>query len=244
MCLIFQKEKDADLISRAWCENVWSRNNDGWGLAYHRPSNNRLMIKTGMTFDSFWNAFASLQRLPIDVIVHMRMATQGEISHANNHPFLISERHNIWFMHNGCVDYPEEGEVTGDNFVSMEDLENLPAMEAYGGAGFCDYWGYSNSYMEGPSDTYLLAERLFKPMLNNMVNANDFIRSEGFAYIVDKVAGGPSNKFTFHDDRGHILFNRHQWHETSTGIPVSNTYAFSLDSKPSLGYTSNVKKVG
>ena len=75
-------------------------------------------------------------------------------------------------------------------------------------------------------------------MLNNMVNASDFIRSDGFEFIMDKVAGGSSNKFTFHDDRGHVLFNQDAWSETSTGIPVSNTYAFSLDNAPAAGYNA------
>jgi hypothetical protein len=239
MCLIFQKEKDAKPISRAWCEDVWRRNDDGWGIAYQRPSNSRMTVKTGMKFEDFWNTFSSLQRLPIDIVVHMRMATQGEVSEANAHPFLLSERHNIWFMHNGCVDYPEAGGSMDDGFVSMENLCDLDPLDAYESM----FTGYGREHVgyggwgSGPSDTFLLASRLLKPMLNNMVNASEFIRSEGFAFLMEKVGGSDSNKFTFHDDEGHILLNRYKWDETTTGIPVSNTYAFSLDKKPIVGYT-------
>ena len=229
MCLIFKKSKDAELISNAWCQDVWQRNDDGWGIAYQRPSTSRMMVKTGMNFSDFWNTFSSLQRLPIDIVVHMRMATQGEVSPANNHPFLVSERHNIWFMHNGCTSYPDGKD---DNFVSMENLSDSYSndpLDRYEKA-----YGY-NDYYYGPSDTFLLVDRLLKPMLNNMVNASDFIRSEGFKFMMDEVGGG-SNRFTFHDDHGHVILNENDWAETETGIPVSNTYAFSLDKKPAAGY--------
>lgn len=272
MCLIFKKEKQAPLISREWVKDVWLRNKDGWGIAYNRPSTGRMTIKTGLEFEDFWNTFSSLQRLPIDIVVHMRWATQGEVSLANTHPFLLSERHNIWFMHNGCVDYPEDDGTGLNNFISMENLqdekEELSYREYYstrekilsnhrtkevdewdGCTGEehneweQSYYGTcSPSYFSGPSDTYLLASRLLTPMLDNMVNANDFIRSEGFAFIMNKIAGGSSNKFTFHDDRGHILFNRHQWTETTTGIPVSNTYAFEMHKKPVFTYGNYVQR--
>lgn len=244
MCLIFEKSKNAPVISRAWCEDVWSRNNDGWGISYNRPSTGRMTVKTGMEFKEFWNTFSSLQTLPIDIVVHMRMATQGEISEANNHPFLLSERHNLWFMHNGCVDYPEGEEYPTDNFVSMENLTDLDPLDEYERM-FVGYGSEYNSYYTGPSDTYLLAQRLLKPMLHNMVNASDFIRTEGFAYLMEKI-GGAGNKFTFHDDKGHVLLNRETWSETVTGIPVSNTYAFSLDRKPVMGYTGagSLRRVG
>lgn len=241
MCLIFKKEKKADLISREWCKDVWKRNNDGWGMAYNKPSTGRLAVKTGMTFDGFWNTFASLQRLDIEIVVHMRMATQGEVSEVNNHPYLVSERHNLWFMHNGCTSYPDEGLDEMADFVSMENLDEAQELSYRG------FWeqnpnanSYWDSYGVGPSDTSLLVSRLLTPMLDNMDNPSEFIRSSGFAFMMKEVGG--TNKFTFHDDKGHVILTEGDWDETTTGIPVSNTYAFSLDKKGYTGYVN--RKVG
>ena len=237
MCLIFKKDKDMEPISRAWCEDVWGRNSDGWGIAFNKPSTNHMTIKTGMDFVDFWDRFSSLQRLDIDVFVHMRMATQGEVSPANNHPYCLSERHNIWLMHNGSLNYPGEGEMDdGDSDFIPEYPEDhymrgavAPYSAAYSG------WG------SGPSDTYLLVERLLKPMLKNMVNASDFIRSKGFEWMMEQT-NGAYNKFTLHDNWGHVVLNQEDWHETETGILVSNTYAFSLDKKPYKTTRFNAQK--
>lgn len=237
MCLIFQKKVDAPLITRAWCKDVWLRNDDGWGIAYHKPSTGALVVRTGLEFPDFWNTFASLQRLPIDIIVHMRMGTQGAMDESNLHPFLVSERHNIWFMHNGVVDYPEgdEYEDFEAEFCSMEEQELFTS----------PYGTWTNerpSWCSGSSDTNLLVKRMLTPMLNNMVNAKEFIRSQGFAFLMEKIGGSYGNKFTFHDDDGHIILDEADWSETTTGIPVSNTYAFSLDKKPPVGYVVGNKQ--
>jgi hypothetical protein len=243
MCLIFIKKKNADLINREWCKDVWSRNNDGWGLAYNKPSTGHMSVKAGLTFDGFWDTFSSLQRLNIDIVAHMRMATQGEVSLKTTHPFCVSERHNIWFMHNGVTSYPE-GEFVQDSlddFISMENLEDDNYSMTYR-----EFWEketlkpYGGSYYTGPSDTQLLVERLLTPMLDNMSNPSDFIRSEGFAFMMKEIGG--TNKYTFHDNRGHVILDAGDWSETTTGIPVSNTYAFSLDKKGVMGYLG--RKVG
>jgi hypothetical protein len=226
MCLIFVKEKDSPKISKKWCEDVWVRNNDGWGIAYPHPTKKTMTIKTGMDFNKFWDVFSSLQNLPLDVVVHMRMATQGEVSLANNHPFLVSKKHNLWMMHNGCCDYPPKADEKDTGFVSMVKPSNNKPL------------GFFRRSEVGPSDTYLLVERLLNPMLDNMEDASSFIRSDAFNYIMEKVAGR-GNRFTFHDNQGHVLLDLDSWDETTTGIPVSNTYAFSLHNDTRKGWLTH-----
>lgn len=208
MCLIFLKEKSQKPLTQDWCKEVFERNNDGWGITYIQPvPKGKMMVRKGLKFENFWTIFNLLQEKNIDVLVHMRMATQGLVKEFNIHPFILGNT-GIAFVHNGVVDYPD-----------MEDDYGY-----YGGP-----YGHNSAWsMSDDSDTKQFADKFLTPMLERMEDPSSFIRSKEFEWMINKV-GGYSNKFAFSDDRGHVLINKDSWKRTTKGMWVSNTYAFSSD---------------
>lgn len=84
---------------------------DGWGIAFFEGKGVRLFLDYQASVDSPLASF--IRQYPIksmNVVSHIRKATQGEVSLANTHPFIRELWGHYWiFAHNG-------------------NLENLPAL--------------------------------------------------------------------------------------------------------------------
>lgn len=191
MCLIWSCENK--IVSKEFCQDVWNRNNDGWGVLWHHKG--VLKVRKGMVFKDFWDLFSSLQSNKIlNSIIHFRMATHGPVTVDMAHPFLCHKKANIWMLHNGIVDYPE---YTTDSAINK-------------------------------SDTAFFVKRVIIPLLERVDDPNTFIRTAEFNHIMSKL-GGSGNRFTFSDDLGHVIIDKDCWKKTTTGLLVSNEYAFSMD---------------
>lgn len=227
MCLIFLKEKKQKPLTKAWCKEVWDRNSDGWGMTYVTPKDGLVVLK-GLVFEDFWRLFNDLQQKKIEVLVHMRMATQGLVNVANLHPFEIGST-GIYLMHNGVVSYPREDD-DGYNFLY----------------GYATKSYYSNS---DESDTRLFVDRFLTPLLSAVSDPQAYIRTESFQWMMDEV-GGRGNRFALSDNLGHVIVGNGTWSKTTKGMLVSNTYAFTTDKAvPKYGYNSSfppgdARKVG
>lgn len=190
MCLIINTNDECN-IPKAFFKDVWSINSDGWGVLWHAKGG--LRVKKGMDFNSFYQLYSSLQANGVkEILIHFRMATQGDVCMDLAHPFLVHDS-GIWMLHNGIVDYPDKHTMTDG----------------------------------GLSDTALFAQRFVKPLLASVKNPSEFIRSDEFEYLFEKVAG-TGNRFTFSDKQGHVLLSKHRWVTTTNDLTVSNTYAFSV----------------
>lgn len=77
------------------------------------------------------------------------------------------------------------------------------------------------------SDTRIFIRDVLKPMLNAIKDPHKFIRSKEFEFMMESVASDNSSRFVLFDREGSLFYGG--WHQTTTGIWVSNTYAFSVD---------------
>lgn len=105
MCIIINRKKGDAVITNKWLWAFWEKNNDGWGLMYHDESA-ALKVEKGLTYDSMKKVLRQIESKDLPFIIHMRMATHGAVDYSMLHPFELGP--DMWFMHNGIVDYPEE----------------------------------------------------------------------------------------------------------------------------------------
>ena len=79
--------------------------NDGWGIAYYRGADARLIKDTSAAHDSDWVRFVQSRGLSSTTIIsHIRKATRGDVELQNTHPFareLDGQMHV--FAHNGTL---------------------------------------------------------------------------------------------------------------------------------------------
>ena len=78
---------------------------DGWGIAYYRGADARLIKDTSAAHDSDWVRFVQSRGLSSTTIIsHIRKATRGDVELQNTHPFareLGGQMHV--FAHNGTL---------------------------------------------------------------------------------------------------------------------------------------------
>ena len=78
---------------------------DGWGIAYYRDDDARVIKDTGAAYDSDWVRFVQSRGLSSTTIIsHIRYATHGNVRLQNTHPFareLGGQMHVL--AHNGTL---------------------------------------------------------------------------------------------------------------------------------------------
>ena len=114
ICIIIHRpsgKKIADeMIARCFAQN-----GDGWGLMYENTG----VIHTamGMDLSGLKEAYAIVPA-DVDVALHFRWKTHGDIGLSNNHPYpvLSQKTHGkeLWLMHNGVITIPEVDKTASD----------------------------------------------------------------------------------------------------------------------------------
>lgn len=133
MCIIAVKPVGVDLPNKSVLKNMFSNNPDGAGFAYPRAG--RVEIEKGfMSQKEFISALKDIQAdtKSIPVIIHCRIATSGEVSSANTHPFPVSSdikhlqalhvRAPLAVAHNGIIPVKVEPKYLSDTMVFIRDL--------------------------------------------------------------------------------------------------------------------------
>lgn len=109
MCLLHTHHADT-IISDAWIKDFYSTNPDGIGVMYSEKDDEgvpQLVIKkfiarTAKDAVKFYTDNIKGR----EALVHWRMATHGDVDHANCHPYEvvpIESGHGIYMMHNGIL---------------------------------------------------------------------------------------------------------------------------------------------
>ena len=106
MCLIIHKPVNVTIPE--WILNSGLRKNpDGWGLLYR--SAGQVVAVHGL-YPSKRKARKALRRAlledvgPRECLLHLRMATHGDVSRENTHPFRVrAGADDLWLMHNGIL---------------------------------------------------------------------------------------------------------------------------------------------
>jgi hypothetical protein len=115
MCLIIHRKKDTPVIDKAFFEDVHSSNKDGWGIMWRKFNSSgvctEVKTKKGLEFKDFWKLYRTLESSDIEMLVHFRMRTDGDVNLDMCHPFKIID--GVYMMHNGIIDYPyQEPDLT------------------------------------------------------------------------------------------------------------------------------------
>lgn len=103
MCVIIIKPANVQHLDLTTLKKAMKANPDGFGIAYRNGENTRI-YKT-LSYDDFLYFFerAILTQSTSDpYIVHCRIATHGEVTLQNCHPFADRKR-NVAFFHNGTL---------------------------------------------------------------------------------------------------------------------------------------------
>ena len=112
MCVIIVKPKGKKLTVNE-IEKAWDRNPDGGGIVYR--DNNRYIVFKTLDKDRYLKYFKKHYREDLNILMHMRIKTHGDISIKNTHPF--KTRNAGYFAHNGIIT-PE-----GSNKDKLDTLE-------------------------------------------------------------------------------------------------------------------------
>jgi len=131
MCVAILKGKNKR-ISRAELTDAWNSNPDGGGLAWSEGGKLHVFKsfdKDGkmMNRDEFVDIAVKLQTkyLSENMLIHFRIATQGEVNERNCHPFIVNK--DVVFIHNGVIrDVPHSNEVSDTRYFNRLYLRALP----------------------------------------------------------------------------------------------------------------------
>ena len=94
-------------LSEEELREMWQTNPDGAGIAW--ISGNKVATYKSMKLKPFLRKFKQVveHHGQSDILVHMRIATHGEVCLDNNHPFVIKqdgkEVTDVVFAHNGIL---------------------------------------------------------------------------------------------------------------------------------------------
>lgn len=117
MCLIISAPK-GNQIPLELLEDATDRNNDGWGVMWH---DGKKIISEKSHRPDAAAIYELTRNNPHQTVVHLRMTTHGDNTHANTHPFEVIPN-RLLMMHNGVVDVDVPfGSKKSDTRVMVED---------------------------------------------------------------------------------------------------------------------------
>jgi predicted glutamine amidotransferase len=188
VCLIIAKVKNR-VLGRDILEAAFEKNNDGCGFAY-ADKGKLILKKPFFDFGRFWKAFNKIQKGRA-AIVHFRIATIGNRSEENVHPFQINE--NVCMAHNGTlVDWTpdDESKSTKSDSRWFNEAVLIPLLKAFPNA-------YTNSTIQ-----YLLEKEI---STNNRMALLD---SKGRIVILRKQTGEIIDRCWFSNDNYKEIFEK------------------------------------
>ena len=117
MCVIIHRPVGAVIPARLlkWASLA---NPDGYGVMYH---DGQKIVTEKNAYGDYQELAGLLEPLETEVVVHLRLATAGEVSWENTHPFeVLPER--LYLMHNGTFDRIESPRGRrSDTCIFVED---------------------------------------------------------------------------------------------------------------------------
>ena len=126
MCIIAVKTPESHITKRA-LHTAWGSNPDGGGFAY--TYHNTLVVEKGFfVFRKFYKALRLAEEKAPDsnFLIHMRIASSGDVNGPMTHPFLVHNR--LAFAHNGVlsIEIPENSKLSDTAIFCESVLKRLP----------------------------------------------------------------------------------------------------------------------
>lgn len=138
MCIAILNQRHE--LSLDTLHNSWANNPQGGGLLFVNKKTNKLQSFKTYDFRQFYKCY--LESLEVakneTVVLHFRIATQGQRTLDNLHPF-VNDKGSLGFVHNGIIskhcDYKNDKSDTAlfhdqvvqklnENFVYSKDLQS------------------------------------------------------------------------------------------------------------------------
>ena len=118
MCVIVHKPREARIPAEL-VEAALALNADGWGLMGFAPDG-ALIVERHAHTDAAALRAALARHAEVDLVLHLRQRTRGDVSADNAHPFKVAEQ--LYLMHNGTL--PVKSRVAGksDTWHFVQDI--------------------------------------------------------------------------------------------------------------------------
>jgi hypothetical protein len=213
MCLAIYKKAGAVIPSEGIITSSKS-NNDGYGVAV--ALGDRLHLVRSMKLDGVLKTLERFKEFP--AIVHLRMATHGEKTEKNCHPFLVDD--NTAFIHNGVLTIP------------------TPQKE------YSDTWHFANLIVK-PHQRETAGEWLWTShaslnlhLLAGYSNKFCFLRADGKHLIVNESAGHWSEcggiwySNSSYKSTPAYSYGGSSYYQSSLGFALPSHYARATESCP------------
>ena len=199
MCLIIETRKNI-LIPKRVMEDMFKKNDDGYGLMYLKDGVVVGEKYQGKTVDELYERYIATRNY--EPYIHLRMKTHGDINEGQSHPFDCG--HGVWLMHNGVMD------TQGDDKTKS------------------DTWYFANEYL--------------RPIFDQAKNPVELLKTQAFQAFIHRYIGSGNRIVFVAPGLPGLRFNNSAWHKITNedtecvGMMVSNTYAWSMHSKPAPSY--------
>lgn len=118
MCLIVHKPESV-LIPEELLIDAYRYNSDGFGIMFHHKNN--VTVEKGFELQHLIDLCDLYNDR--ELYVHLRMATHGDVTYENCHPFQVTK--NIWMMHNGVVDIERKHKSHSDTKAFINFLNPI-----------------------------------------------------------------------------------------------------------------------
>ena len=141
MCLIIKLPKGV-YLDAGKVDDAFYFNDDGWGLLAYDEANNKLHVEKSLSkeYSDFLTTYDKYKDM--EVAIHFRTRTHGNVSLENCHPFKITD--NIYMMHNGGFDIKLKGTRSDSNMFAGKLI--APALKGY--LGDPEYLQYIESNID------------------------------------------------------------------------------------------------
>ncbi len=88
MCIIIVNPAQGKRLTYEKLKVCQESNPDGMGISY--STGDQLIVEKSLTSLKFiWKAYKRARRIQADVVLHFRLATHGENTLDNSHPFFV-----------------------------------------------------------------------------------------------------------------------------------------------------------
>lgn len=178
MCLIIAKPSGVRLPTFKVLKKAFDTNSDGFGLAYRFPNSPVVFIRKGAM--SYRKTKQLLHLLPdlqsLEMLLHFRQATAGEVTQANCHPFPLSSRDEdlsaleiettMAIAHNGVIsEYSKYGTTPPTN-------------------GFSDTQMFIKEYLTELGKSALVSKAVLRKLIGKSTYSRfAFLSASGFKFI-------------------------------------------------------------
>lgn len=175
MCVIVYKPKGV-VLEESVLRQCFTSNNDGGGFAYTTPEGG-VIVEKG--FFAFKPMYKKLQKLmDLEMVIHFRIMSQGEINVKNCHPFRFQSQsfpQYTWALaHNGTLPWRSTKEQS-DTSCFVEDLLSV-------------HLSRDPYFLDSPTG-FVFLERLIGDRNKFVIMRHDSEDNETKCYIVNKKAG-------------------------------------------------------